>query len=147
MKEKEQITGGVPLLVVRDSGFGSDMFFLSTVKDWFKTRYRTIDGKVLQLHYLFTAAVLILFSAILVTRQYVGNPIDCNHSRDIDEDVLNTYCWLHSTYTMRNAFAKGVPRIYPGVSYSRRDMNSEENVKEYRYYQWVPFFLIFQVCI
>lgn len=115
------------------------------LKSWFKIRYRRCDGAVFRLHYQFTAATLIVFTAILATRQYVGNPIDCIHTKDIDEDVLNTYCWIHTTYTMRNAFKKGVPRTYPGVSSSRKDENSNENVKQYPYYQWVVFCLFFQV--
>ena len=40
------------------------------------------------------------FSLIVSAKQYVGNPIDCIHSKDIPEDVLNTFCWIHSTYTI-----------------------------------------------
>lgn len=121
------------------------IFLVTAVKSWFKIRYRRNDGTIFRLHYRFTAATLVIFTAILATRQYVGNPIDCVHTKDINEDVLNTYCWIHSTYTMRNAFRKGVPRIYPGVSSSRKDINSLENVKEYPYYQWVVFCLFLQV--
>lgn len=118
----------------------------SSLKSWFKIRYRRSDGSVFRLHYQITTSMLVLFTAILATRQYVGNPIDCIHTKDIDEDVLNTYCWIHSTYAMKYAFKKDVPRIYPGVATSRRDKNSEEDIKLYPYYQWVVFCLFFQVC-
>lgn len=45
--------------------------------------------------------MLIAFSLIVTTRQYVGNPIDCVHTKDIPEDVLNTYCWIHSTVSFK----------------------------------------------
>ena len=34
--------------------------------------------------------------------------IDCVHTKDIPEDVLNTYCWIHSTYTIPSAFWKRI---------------------------------------
>ena len=35
-------------------------------------------------------------------------PSDCVHTKDIPEDVLNTYCWIHSTYTIPSAFWKRI---------------------------------------
>jgi hypothetical protein len=88
--------------------------------------------------------MLIAFSLIVTTRQYVGNPIDCVHTKDIPEDVLNTFCWIHSTYTLKSAFNKTVGRDVPfkGVDNSR---GKTEDQKYYRYYQWVCFCLFFQV--
>ena len=34
--------------------------------------------------------------------------LDCVHTKDIPEDVLNTYCWIHSTYTIPSAFWKRI---------------------------------------
>ena len=61
-----------------------------------------------RLHYGATVTFLLAFSLIVTTRQYVGNPIDCVHTKDIPEDVLNTYCWIHSTYTIPSAFWKRI---------------------------------------
>nr|KAF7427728.1 hypothetical protein H0235_007422 [Vespula pensylvanica] len=81
---------------------------------------------------------------IVTTRQYVGNPIDCIHSKDLPEDVLNTYCWIHSTYTITAAYRKreGSEVPFPGVDNSKLYPESER--KEYRYYQWVCFMLFLQ---
>ena len=86
---------------------------------------------------------LLAFSLIVTTRQYVGNPIDCVHTKDIPEDVLNTYCWIHSTYTIPSAFAKtqGEEVAHPGIEASKAD-GEKRFVK---YYQWVCFCLFFQV--
>ncbi|KAH0564491.1 hypothetical protein KQX54_012367 [Cotesia glomerata] len=102
------------------------------------------DTSVFRLHYRFTVIGLIACSLIVTTRQYVGNPIDCIHSKDLPEDVLNTYCWIHSTYTIVSAYKKkgGVEVAFPGVDNSRLYPESER--KEYRYYQWVCFMLFFQ---
>ncbi|KAG7209561.1 hypothetical protein KM043_015638 [Ampulex compressa] len=88
-------------------------------------------------YYQWVAFVLIL--------QYVGNPIDCIHSKDLPEDVLNTYCWIHSTYTITAAYKKreGSEVPFPGVDNSKSHPESER--KEYRYYQWVCFMLFLQV--
>lgn len=97
------------------------------------------------MHYSLTVIILIAFSLIVTTRQYVGNPIDCIHSKDLPEDVLNTYCWIHSTYTINSAYRKkeGWEVPFLGVDNSRAYADSEK--KEYRYYQWVCFMLFLQV--
>ena len=81
--------------------------------------------------------------AFVWSRQYVGNPIDCVHTKDIPEDVLNTYCWIHSTYTIPSAFWKriGIDVAHPGID---KTVDPEER-RYVRYYQWVCFCLFFQV--
>jgi hypothetical protein len=78
-------------------------------------------------------------------KQYVGNPIDCIHSKDIPEDVLNTYCWIHSTYTIPSAFWKriGFDVAHPGVD---KTIDPEER-RYHKYYQWVCFCLFFQAIL
>ncbi|CAB4065961.1 inx [Lepeophtheirus salmonis] len=87
-------------------------------------------------------AFLLSFSLIVTTRQYVGNPIDCVHTKDIPEDVLNTYCWIHSTYTIPSAFWKriGIDVAHPGID---KTIDPEER-RYVKYYQWVCFCLFFQ---
>ena len=86
---------------------------------------------------------MLAFSLIVTTRQYVGNPIDCVHTKDIPEDVLNTYCWIHSTYTIPSAFWKriGIDVAHPGID---KTIDPEER-RYVKYYQWVCFCLFFQV--
>lgn len=114
------------------------------LKNLIKVSHIHIDSPIFRLHYSITVMILMAFSLIVTTRQYVGNPIDCVHTKDIPEDVLNTYCWIHSTYTIKNAFRKkvGVLVPYPGVDNSR---GKAEDRKCYGYYQWVCFCLFFQV--
>ncbi|XP_028981743.1 innexin shaking-B [Diachasma alloeum] len=115
------------------------------LKSLIKISHIHIDTPVFRLHYSLTVILLIAFSLIVTTRQYVGNPIDCIHSKDLPEDVLNTYCWIHSTYTIRSAYKKkeGSEVPFPGVANSKLYPESER--KEYRYYQWVCFMLFLQV--
>ncbi|KAL0850615.1 hypothetical protein ABMA28_012374 [Loxostege sticticalis] len=94
-----------------------------------------IDSVAFRLHCGATTAALLAASAALTTRHLVGNPIDCIHTRDIPEDVLNTYCWIHSTFTVA-----GEAGAYPGVR------GAGTSPRRYgKYYQWVAFTLFFQV--
>ncbi|KAF6212162.1 hypothetical protein GE061_012683 [Apolygus lucorum] len=113
------------------------------LKNLVKVNNIRIDSPIFRLHYSITVMILMAFSLIVTTRQYVGNPIDCVHTKDIPEDVLNTYCWIHSTYTIKSAFKKrvGVNVPYPGVDHFRGDPDDR---KCYPYYQWVCFCLFFQ---
>lgn len=119
------------------------------LKSLVKVNHIKTDSPIFRLHYSITVMILMSFSLIVTTRQYVGNPIDCIHTKDVPEDVLNTFCWIHSTYTMKHLFTKKVGEevAYPGVGTSQLEKvgNVRAEPKIYRYYQWVCFCLFFQV--
>lgn len=128
------------------ASFGTKMLdIFRGLKSLIKISHIHIDSTIFRMHYSLTVIILIAFSLIVTTRQYVGNPIDCIHSKDLPEDVLNTYCWIHSTYTINSAYRKkeGWEVPFLGVDNSRAYADSEK--KEYRYYQWVCFMLFLQV--
>ncbi|XP_034947945.1 innexin shaking-B isoform X4 [Chelonus insularis] len=122
------------------------------------------EGILLRLHVL-TAALMLTFSIIVSTKQTVGNPIDCIHTRDIPVEAFNTYCWIHSTYFVTGAMlgVTGVNVAFPGVATSNflsiRQFRIEHNqtrhrygdgqsmIKQVKYYQWVAFILIFQAIL
>ncbi|XP_030765246.1 uncharacterized protein LOC115889402 [Sitophilus oryzae] len=101
----------------------------------------TKDSIIFRLHTKFTVVVLVTLSIVVTTRQYVGNPIDCIHIRDIPEDVLNTFCWIHSTFTVVDAHNKLITDTehYPGILFT-----GNKPIKQLRYYQWIAFVLFFQ---
>ena len=114
-----------------------------SLKGFTKIRHLVIDSTVFRMHYNVSVVFLLAFSGIVTTRQYVGNPIDCIHTKDIPEDVLNTYCWIHSTYTIPSAFWKrmGLDVPHPGI-----DKTVDPDERRYvKYYQWVTFCLFMQV--
>ena len=108
------------------------------------SRYHT-DGSVFRLHYKVTVITLLAFTFLTTTRQYTGSPIMCVHTQEIPKDVLNTYCWIHPTYTLSSAHWKrvGIDVPHPGVDKTRDDRDK----KHVKYYQWVGFCLFFQVRI
>lgn len=104
-----------------------------------------IDSWVFRLHYSVTTTCMFAFSLIISAKQYVGNPINCIHTKDIPEEVFNTYCWIHSTYTIPSAFWKriGFDVAHPGVD---KTIDPEER-RYHKYYQWVCFCLFFQAIL
>ena len=131
------------LLVFDWSLFVAMLDIFRGLKNFIKVSHVHIDSSVFRLHYSITVMILLAFSMIVTTRQYVGNPIDCIHNKEIPEEIINTYCWIHSTYTIPSAFSKtlGIDVAHPGI-----EMSKPDGEKRYiKYYQWVCFCLFFQV--
>ncbi|XP_069702382.1 innexin shaking-B-like isoform X2 [Periplaneta americana] len=113
----------------------------------FKTRKVNTDSTIFKLHYQVTFCLMLIFTLILAANQYVGKPIKCmHHMNEESDEVLDTYCWIHSTYTVTSAFYKevGIEVAFPGVDSTR---GNKEDVKVYRFYQWVSFCLVFQAVL
>ena len=110
-----------------------------------KRRLVHIDNTVFRLHWQLTSVILIAFSVVVTTRQYIGSPIHCLQKDKLSEDLLNTYCWIHPTFTVPSAFLKnvGTEVAYLGIENSQKKTNSSD-LKWYPYYQWVCFTLFIQ---
>ena len=108
-----------------------------------------------------TFPVLVLFSLMLTSTQYFGNPIDCTVSGVENKGLVNTYCWTHGTYTVQNK--KGVTNrpptqeeldqmaefghhgfAHPGMQTFDQTVNEKQY---YYFYQWVSFVLFLQVAV
>jgi hypothetical protein len=57
-----------------------------------------ISNIIFQLHYRVTVIILVLFSILVTSKQYLGDPIDCISSADV-KSIAERYCWIHSTFT------------------------------------------------
>ncbi|KAF2358623.1 Innexin [Trinorchestia longiramus] len=66
----------------------------------------------------------------------------CAHgsSAYLNDDVVNTYCWIHSTFTLPRYLHGQGSLPYPGIGQALPD----DDVTRHAYYQWVPFVLVFQ---
>lgn len=80
---------------------------LGGLKDYFKLQEVTTDNAVFRLHNLFTTVLLLACSLIITATQYVGKPISCIVN-GVPTHVVNTFCWIHSTFTMPDAFQRHV---------------------------------------
>jgi len=98
-----------------------------------------VDNFVFRLHYKATGIILIVFSLLVTARQYIGDPIDCLVNSDVPPNIMDTYCWIHSTFTLPDNVS-GKKTLYPGV----REYKNGDQVKYHKYYQWVCFVLFFQ---
>ncbi|CAL1291424.1 unnamed protein product [Larinioides sclopetarius] len=112
------------------------------LKDFIKTDSIKNDNNIFKLHYRFTVLILTSFSILVSCRQYLGDPIDCIQNDDIPENVLETYCWVHATFTLPDAYNKkvGIEVPHPGID----KYTPGENRKYHAYYQWVCFVLFLQ---
>lgn len=80
---------------------------LGGLKDYFKLQEIQTDNAVFRLHNVFTTVLLLTCSLVITATQYVGNPISCIVS-GIPTHVVNTFCWISSTFTMPDAFRRQV---------------------------------------
>lgn len=114
----------------------------SSLKNFIKPQSCITDNAVFRLHYKFSVTLLVAFSIMVTARQYFGDPIDCISRDDIPNNLLDTFCWIHTTFSIDEAWFKkvGSEIPYPGV-----DKTTEGKKRIYHaYYQWVCFVLFFQ---
>lgn len=67
-----------------------------------------VDNNVFRLHYKVTVIFLLACSVLVTSRQYFGDPIDCIQRDDIPANIIDTYCWIHATFTLPRAFNKTI---------------------------------------
>ncbi|KAK0089752.1 hypothetical protein PV325_005648 [Microctonus aethiopoides] len=103
-----------------------------------------IDNNVFRLHYKATVIILIAFSLLVTSRQYIGDPIDCIVD-EIPLNVMDQYCWIYSTFTIPDRTGViGRDMVQPGVG---SHVEGVDEVKYHKYYQWVCFTLFFQAIL
>lgn len=115
------------------------------LKGFFKTDTVNIDNNVFRLHYKLTVVILIAFSIVVTGRQYIGDPIDCISRDDIPNNLLDTFCWIHTTFSLEDSWFKkvGSEVPYPGID---KYVPGEKRVY-HAYYQWVCFVLFIQAIL
>ena len=118
-----------------------------SVKGLIKLDKVCIDNNVFRLHYKATFIVLLVCSLLVTSRQYIGDPIDCI-VEEIPNNVMDTYCWIHSTFSIPNAVvgSEGHDIAHPGVA-PPADLEEGEEIRYHKYYQWVCFTLFFQAIL
>lgn len=108
-----------------------------------KLKQVSIDNNVFKLHYKFTMVLLVSCSLLVTASQLFGKPIECIEPKETyTKDLLNTFCWIQSTFTLPDSLQKkvGVEVVAPGI-----DKYTEGEDRIYhRYYQWVWIVLFLQ---
>lgn len=80
---------------------------LGGLSKYLKRQDITTDSVLFRMHNHFTSVLLFTCSLLITATQYVGNPISCI-VQGLPTNVINTYCWITSTFTMPDAFNRQV---------------------------------------
>ncbi|XP_071628318.1 innexin shaking-B-like [Temnothorax longispinosus] len=126
-----------------------DLF--GSIRSLFKVHRIAEDSMIFRLHYRATVAVLLAGCLTLACKSISGSPIHCEATTAVDKAVLETFCWLHTTYSVVRAFNMSIGQAvpYPGVSNTKGEGGHGHAphplIKQHKYYQWVIFLLLLQV--
>uniref|UniRef100_A0A914ZHS1 Innexin n=2 Tax=Parascaris univalens TaxID=6257 RepID=A0A914ZHS1_PARUN len=94
-----------------------------------------VKDVVASLHSYFTCNMLIAFAILLSFKHFAGRPMECMIPSGFNsawEQYTENYCWAQDTYFVP-------PRVFV------EDVNPEDrHGTRISYYQWIPFFLLFQ---
>ncbi|XP_045771795.1 innexin inx2-like [Maniola jurtina] len=106
------------------------------------------DNNVFRMHYKLTVMILLVFTLLVSTKQFFGEPIHCmsESDKDNDKEAMNSYCWIYGTYTLRNRLVgtQGKNMAYVGVG---PDEGIQAEQIKHSYYQWVCFVLLAQAAM
>jgi hypothetical protein len=109
----------------------------TATKFFFEVNQISIDNWTFKLFYKATTSILIACSLLSGTKQFFGEPINCDvRGGGVDGGVLNSYCWMYSSFK--------IPPDFKGHC-SKRDHYGEELYNTY--YQWVAIFLVCQALL
>ncbi|XP_046396700.1 innexin inx3 [Ischnura elegans] len=120
---------------------------VSAVAGFVKVRYLVdkaiIDNSIFRSHYRLTSAFLFVCCIIVTANNLIGDPISCITDGAIPPHVINTYCWITSTFTLPHQQGKpvGTHVAHPGVA---TYVAGRDETFYHSYYQWVPFVLFLQ---
>lgn len=114
------------------------------VKKLLKLEKITTDNWIFRCHYKVTFIILLVFSLWVTANQYIGDPIDCIiESSVIPQKIMDTYCWTHSTFSIRKNGTQKKTNLPPGLG----TFETGDQIKHHKYYQWVCFMLFFQAIL
>lgn len=114
------------------------------------------DNAIFRLHYRFTVAMLAIFSVLVTTKQYFGDPIDCDTSgsKAVHYEAVKTFCWIYGTYTLKSTingrYLKWKKCYVVLIRYyadrKTPGLGNEAGVEEtwHVYYQWISVVLLLQ---
>jgi len=99
-----------------------------------------IDNHVFRMHYRGSVIIFLGAMSLVLARQFIGSPINCM-SDSMSGGIMDSYCWLHSTYSVNGRFEgeQGVDFPMEGLG-----PDDESGHSYHRYYQWVGFVFVLQ---
>ncbi|KAK9883602.1 hypothetical protein WA026_001777 [Henosepilachna vigintioctopunctata] len=124
---------------------------LNSFKSLIKLEQVNIDNNLFKLHYKFTVIMLIVFSALLTSKQYFGEPISCDTDDKDRKQLIDMFCWMHGTYIVNKGRNNNIlPGIFNEFDTSSEDLKNhtkrlldkisvqpKDEIIWQKYYQWV----------
>ncbi|XP_018334617.1 innexin inx2-like [Agrilus planipennis] len=125
--------------------------FLKFCKSLAKNNVVHIDNFVFKLHYRLTVIVLVVSSVLITTKQFFGDPIDCEMDGTFN-NMFDTYCWIYNTHIIKNTLEN---EILPGLgnyhdhikTETPEAADSDEGIIKQKYYQWICIVLALQALL
>jgi len=101
-----------------------------------------IDNNVFRLHYKATVVILAICSVLVMSNQFIGDPIDCL-VEGVPSGLMDSYCWIHATFSIPSRWVgrQGSDVVAPGVA---PISGQGEDAVYHKYYQWVCYVLVLQ---
>lgn len=77
---------------------------LMPFRSFLKCKSVCTDNNVFRMHYKITVIMLLLFTLVVTSKQFFGEPIHCicGSDKDCDKEAINNYCWIYGTYTLKS---------------------------------------------
>ncbi|ULM71616.1 viral innexin 2 [Diadegma fenestrale ichnovirus] len=100
-----------------------------------------IDNVFFRLHYKHTVTVFLASSLLVISKQLLGEPMDCQFP-DLPGASFNAYCYIHSTFPVEETIIHPVGKKMPRSEVFRLRSGDTSNVLDY--YQWVFIALVIQ---
>ncbi|XP_044759900.1 innexin inx2-like [Coccinella septempunctata] len=124
---------------------------LNSFKSLIKYEQVNIDNNVFKLHYRFTVVLLVIFSALLTSKEYFGEPISCDTDDQDRKQLIDMFCWIHGTYIInkgrKSDILPGIFNIYDSTfndlkNHTKKIMGEltlekNDQIIWQKYYQWV----------
>lgn len=75
-------------------------------RSFLKLENVSTDNNVFRMHYKATVIMLLVFTLLVTSKQFFGEPIHCmsDSDKDTDKEAVNSYCWIYGTYTLKSRF-------------------------------------------
>ncbi|CAL8126468.1 unnamed protein product [Orchesella dallaii] len=112
-----------------------------------------IDNNIFSLHYRLTVLVIFMFSVIVGSRKYFGDPIDCTAPNDDIARIVDNFCWFNNFIIVpRESGAPFEDNYHPVISNFEdlKDLNKDFSKYKAKFlpeYQWIEFILFIQAVL
>lgn len=73
---------------------------------FFRLETACVDNPIFRLQYRFTVPLLLVFTLMVSTKQFFGEPIHCIGDTNNDRVAINSFCWINGTYTVKKLTSK-----------------------------------------